>query len=96
MFSYKDNFEGLQGIVNFDNKGFNPFIDVNANTFIDDERISLRITGGIEDLDIILESGSGFSESDILELLTWGKRFEDQEMTSTGLEIKLFQSSEHY
>jgi autotransporter translocation and assembly factor TamB len=84
VFSYKDNFEGLQGIVNFDNKGFNPFVDVNANTFIDDERISLRITGGIEDLDIILESGSGFSESDILELLTWGKRFEDQEMTSTG------------
>ena len=84
VFSYKDNFDGLQGVVNFDNKGFNPFIDVNANTFIDDERISLRITGGIEDLDIILESGSGFSESDILELLTWGKRFEDQEMTSTG------------
>ena len=52
VFSYKDNF-GTQGIVNFDNKGFNPFIDVNANTFIDDERISLRITGGIEDLDII-------------------------------------------
>lgn len=84
VFSYKDNFDGLQGIVNFDNKGFNPFIDVNANTFIDDERISLRISGGIDDLDIILESGSGFSESDILELLTWGKRFEDQEMTSTG------------
>ena len=84
VFSYKDNFKELQGIVNFDNKGFNPFVDVNAFTFIEDERINLRITGGIEDLDIILESGSGFSESDILELLTWGKRFEDQEMTSTG------------
>ena len=84
IFSYKDNFDGLQGVVNFDNKGFNPFVDVSASTFIDDERIDLRITGGIEDLDIVLESGSGFSESDILELLTWGKRFEDQEMTSTG------------
>jgi len=44
----------------------------------------LRIMGGIDDMDLILESSSGFSESDILELLTWGKRFEEQEMTSTG------------
>ena len=40
--------------------------------------------GKIEDLDIILESESGFSESDILELLAWGKRIEDQEWTSVG------------
>jgi len=84
VFSYKDYFEKLQGIVSFDNKGFNPNIDVSAYTMIDDERIDLSMRGGIEDLDIILESGSGFSESDILELLTWGKRFEDQELTSTG------------
>ena len=84
VFSYKDIFKGLQGYVSFDNKGFNPFFDVNAYTMIDDERINLRINGGIDDLDILLESVSGFSESDILELLTWGKRFEDQELTSTG------------
>ena len=77
VFSYKDYFERLQGIVSFDKKGFNPYIDVSAYTMIDDERIDLIIKGGIEDLDIILESVSGFSESDILELLTWGKRFED-------------------
>ena len=81
MFSYKDNFEQLKGIVSFDNKGFNPNIDLSAQTMIDDERIDLSMRGGIDDLDIILESGSGFSESDILELLTWGKRFEDQELT---------------
>ena len=84
VFSYKDNFKGLQGYVSFDNKGFNPLFDVNAFTMIDDERINLRINGGIDDLDIMLESASGFSESDILELLTWGKRFEDQDLTSTG------------
>ena len=84
VFSYKDNFEQLKGIVSFDNKGFNPDIDVSAQTMIDDERIDLSMRGGIDDLDIVLESGSGFSESDILELLTWGKRFEDQELTSTG------------
>jgi len=33
---------------------------------------------------LILSSSSGFSQSDILELLTWRKRFEDQEMSSSG------------
>ncbi|HIB32809.1 MAG TPA: hypothetical protein EYO45_06850 [Candidatus Marinimicrobia bacterium] len=84
VFSYKDNFEDLQGYVSFDNNGVNPYMDVSAFTMIDNERIELRITGDIDDMDLRLESSSGFSESDILELLTWGKRFEDQEMTSTG------------
>ena len=85
IFAYKDYFDDLDGMVSFDNKGFNPIINVNAYTMIDDERIDLNMRGGIDDLDIILESESGFSESDILELLTWGKRFEDSaDMSSTG------------
>jgi len=84
VFSYSDNFEGLQGYITFDNKGFNPIMNLISHTDIDNERINLRILGGMDNLDIILESGSGFSESDILELLTWGKRFEDAGMTSTG------------
>ena len=83
-FSYKDNFKGLNGYVRFDDLGFNPFFDVNAETFIDDEQIDLRISGNMENLDINLQSASGFSESDILELLTWGRRFEDQKLTSMG------------
>ena len=83
-FTHKDNFENLNGVVTFDNKGFNPLINLSAYTMIDNERIELRMAGGIDDPEIILESASGFSESDILELLTWGKRFEDQEGTSTG------------
>jgi autotransporter translocation and assembly factor TamB len=83
-FTHKDNFENLNGVVTFDNKGFNPLINLSAYTMIDNERIELRMVGGIDDPEIILESASGFSESDILELLTWGKRFEDQEGTSTG------------
>ena len=83
-FTHKDNFENLNGMVTFDNKGFNPLINLSAYTMIDNERIELRMSGGIDDPEIVLESASGFSESDILELLTWGKRFEDQEGTSTG------------
>ena len=45
IFSYKDNFSNLQGIINFDNKGFNPFIDASASTMIDDEQINLRVKG---------------------------------------------------
>jgi len=85
LFFYKDKFQNLNGIVSFDNKGFNPSINIGAYTTIDDERIDLRIIGGINDLDIILESSSSFSESDILELLFLGKRLEDQALTtSTG------------
>jgi len=83
VFSYKDNFKELRGYVTFDNNGFNPYMDLVAHTFIDNERIKLQLLGGIEDLDIILESESGFSESDILELLTWGKRFEE-DLSNTG------------
>jgi len=83
-FTHKDNFQNLNGLVTFDNKGFNPLINLSAYTLIDNEKIELRMVGGIDDPEIILESASGFSESDILELLTWGKRFEDQEGTSTG------------
>ena len=83
-FTHKDNFENLNGVVTFDNKGFNPSINLSAFTMIDNERIDLKMIGGIDDPEIVLESASGFSESDILELLTWGKRFEDQEGTSTG------------
>jgi hypothetical protein len=88
IFSYKDNFTGLNGYVTFDNNGINPNMDLTAYTNIADEEIRLRIIGDLDDADLILESGSGYSESDILELLTWGKRFEDQEMSSTGFGIQ--------
>ncbi|MBL7013544.1 MAG: translocation/assembly module TamB domain-containing protein [Candidatus Marinimicrobia bacterium] len=84
FFYYRDEFKGLKGQVLFDNKGFNPFLDLSAYRLIDNERIDIRLGGLIDDIELSLESSSGYSESDILELLTWGKRFEDQEFTSTG------------
>jgi len=74
--------------VTFDNNGINPNMDLTASTNIADEQIRLRITGDLNDADLILESQSGFSESDIIELLTFGTRFEDQEMSSTGFGIQ--------
>jgi hypothetical protein len=88
ILSFKDNFTGLNGYVTFDNNGINPNMDLTASTNIADEEIRLRITGDLDDADLILESRSGFSESDIIELLTFGTRFEDQEMSSTGFGVQ--------
>jgi hypothetical protein len=88
ILSFKDNFTGLNGYVTFDNNGINPNMDLTASTKIADEEIRLRIVGDLDDADLILESGSGFSESDIIELLTFGTRFEDQEISSTGFGVQ--------
>ena len=57
--------KGLKGYISLDNKGFNPLMDLTAYTDID-ERISIHLYGDMDNLDISLESVSGFSESDIL------------------------------
>ena len=88
ILSFKDNFTGLNGYVTFDNNGINPNMDLMASTNIADEEIRLRITGDLDDADLILESSSGFSESDIIELLTFGARFEDRELSSTGFGVQ--------
>ena len=88
ILSFKDNFTDLNGYVTFDNNGINPNMDLTASTNISDEEIRLRVMGDLDDADLILESASGFSESDIIELLTFGTRFEDQEMSSTGFGIQ--------
>ena len=88
ILSFKDNFTGLNGYVTFDNNGINPDMDLIASTTIADEEIRLRIKGDLDNADLILESSSGFSESDIIELLTFGSRFEDQAMSSNGFGVQ--------
>ncbi len=84
-FYYSSNiFNITQGFLSFGGKGFNPYLDISAYTNIDDERIEISFIGPLDNPKLILVSESGFSQSDILELLTWGKRFEDQEFSSTG------------
>ena len=88
ILSFKDNFTNLNGYVTFDNNGINPDMDLIASTTIADEEIRLRIKGDLDNADLILESSSGFSESDIIELLTFGSRFEDQAMSSNGFGVQ--------
>ena len=79
-----DIFTITEGYLIFDKIGFNPYFDMTAYTTIDDEQIDISFTGPLENPQLILTSESGFSQSDILELLTWGKRFEDQEISYSG------------
>ena len=88
ILSFKDNFTGLNGYVTFDNNGINPDMDLMASTTIADEEIRLRIKGDLNNADLVLESSSGFSESDIIELLTFGSRFEDQALSSNGFGVQ--------
>ena len=85
FYYYSEIFSISEGFLSFTHKGFNPILDVIAITEIEDEEIQVSFFGPLDQPTLMLSSGSGFSQSDILELLTWGKRFEDQNITYTGL-----------
>jgi len=85
FYYYGDVFTITEGYLTFDNHGFNPYLDITANTTIDGERIEISIVGLIDNPNLTFTSERGFSQSDILELLTWRKKFEEQDISSTGL-----------
>ena len=85
FYYYGDIFNITNGYLAFDAKGFNPYLDLSAFTTIKEENITITLVGPLDNPKLGLESSSGFSESDILELLTIRSRFEDQEISSSGL-----------
>lgn len=84
FYYYHDVFKDLRGPLVFDGKGFHPTMDISASTTIGKEEITISLVGPLENSDLLLESASGFSQSDILELLTFHRRFEDFEISSEG------------
>ena len=85
FYYYGDIFTIASGYLAFDTKGFNPYLDLSAFTKIQDENITINLVGPLDNPNLGLESSSGFTESDILELLTIRSRFEDQEISSSGI-----------
>ena len=85
FYYYGDIFTITSGYLAFDTKGFNPYLDLSAFTKIQDENITINLVGPLDNPNLRLESSSGFTESDILELLTIRSRFEDQEISSSGI-----------
>jgi autotransporter translocation and assembly factor TamB len=84
FYYYGDVFNISEGYMVLDKKGFNPYLDISAQTKINQEQIYIQLVGRLDNPQLVLESSSGFSESDIIELLTIGNRFEDQEISAMG------------
>ncbi len=89
FYFYQNVFTITEGYLAFNKQGFNPYVEIEAftkiKTKISVEYITIKLTGPWDNLQIGLESSSGFSESDIIELLTIGSRFEDQQISAEGL-----------
>ncbi len=84
FYYYGDVFNISEGYMVLDKKGFNPYLDISAQTKINQEQIYIQLVGRLDNPQLVLESSSGFSDSDIIELLTIGNRFEDQEISAMG------------
>ncbi len=84
FYYYGDVFTINDGYMVLDKKGFNPYLDISGQTKINQEQIYVQLVGRLDNPQLVLESSSGFSDSDIIELLTIRSRFEDQEISATG------------
>ena len=80
-----DVFENLNGSMVFDGQGFNPFLELSASTKIGDAEILLGVFGPFDNPDWRFDSDKGYSESDILQLLTFNTRVSEEGFSTEGL-----------
>ncbi|MBC8345385.1 MAG: translocation/assembly module TamB domain-containing protein [Candidatus Marinimicrobia bacterium] len=80
-----DVFENLQGVMTLDGQGFNPFLELTASTKIGDAEIILGVFGPFDNPEWRFDSNKGYTESDILQLLTFNTRVVEDGFTSEGL-----------
>ena len=80
-----DVFENLKGSMVFDGQGFNPFLELSASTKIGDAEILLGVFGPFDNPEWRFDSDKGYSESDILQLLTFNTRVAEEGFSTEGL-----------
>ena len=80
-----DVFENLKGTMVFDGQGFNPFLELSASTKIGDAEIMLGVLGPFDNPEWRFDSDKGYSESDILQLLTFNTRVSEEGFSTEGL-----------
>ncbi len=68
----------------FNRRGFNPDLDIEAYTDIDIYRITVTLTGGLDNPTLMFDSDPFLSQTDILSLLTLRTRLQDDEFASGG------------
>ena len=80
-----DVFKNLRGTMIMDGEGFNPFLDLTASTRIGDAEIMLGVFGPFDNPEWTFDSDKGYTESDILQLLTFNTRVAEEGFTTEGL-----------
>ena len=80
-----DVFKNLRGTMIMDGQGFNPFLDLTASTRIGDAEIMLGVFGPFDNPEWTFDSDKGYTESDILQLLTFNTRVAEEGFTTEGL-----------
>ena len=80
-----DVFEDLRGSMTLDGEGFNPFLELTASTQIGDAKIMLGVFGAFDNPEWTFDSDKGYTESDILQLLTFNTRVAEEGFTTEGL-----------
>ena len=80
-----DVFKNLRGSMTMDGQGFNPFLDLTASTRIGDAEIMLGVFGPFDNPEWTFNSDKGYTESDILQLLTFNTRVAEEGFTTEGL-----------
>ncbi len=80
-----DVFKNLRGTMTMDGQGFNPFLELNASTKIGDAEIYLGVFGPFDNPEWTFDSDKGYTESDILQLLTFNTRVAEEGFTTEGL-----------
>jgi hypothetical protein len=80
-----DVFKNLKGSMTMDGQGFNPFLDLTASTRIGDAEIMLGVFGPFDNPEWSFNSDKGYTESDILQLLTFNTRVAEEGFTTEGL-----------
>ena len=84
-----DVFEILEGSLLFEPSEFNPKLDIHAKTEIDGTVIHVSLSGDLKEPILLIEDTEQFySQSDLLQLLTFQKRLEEQDLTSEGLRVQ--------
>ena len=80
-----DVFKNLKGSMTMDGQGFSPFLDLTASTRIGDAEIILGVFGPFNNPEWTFDSDKGYTESDILQLLTFNTRVAEEGFTTEGL-----------
>ncbi|MFQ6673756.1 MAG: translocation/assembly module TamB domain-containing protein, partial [Fidelibacterota bacterium] len=86
FYYYSDVFDIEEGHLVFDPSEFNPKMDIRATTEISKINIEVTLSGDFNEPIVVIEdSEQKISQGDLLQLLTMQRRFDEQDLSTSGL-----------